>query len=265
MMSWLAYITFWTAGLAGAVFAVTGDPRSRTLILLALGGVYVFAWACAIRCPHWGLLYPSLNRGPHDVGRVALTFTGGPHPLITPRLLELLGREKVPAAFFFTGRECEAEPHWVRQADEAGHQIARTVYRSRWSWSWMTDRGLRLELAQTGAVLSRILKRTPRFVRLPLARPGVPRLLQQMNLIGVGWDVGGEVIGAADPRAAAERIARIARNGSVIALYQDPDSGPDAALETASQTIVLLRDRGFTFARLDHLLEQAAYDESAEN
>ena len=35
--------------------------------------------------------------------KIALTFDDGPDPDVTPRILDILDRERVPATFFITG------------------------------------------------------------------------------------------------------------------------------------------------------------------
>ncbi|SIT88642.1 polysaccharide deacetylase family protein [Edaphobacillus lindanitolerans] len=54
---------------------------------------------------------------------VALTFDDGPHPQVTPRVLETLEREDVKATFFMLGSQAEFYPDVARQVAEAGHEI----------------------------------------------------------------------------------------------------------------------------------------------
>jgi len=64
-----------------------------------------------------------LLRGPIADGAVALTFDDGPHPDITPRLLDALAQEKMKATFFVIGREAERYPAIVRRMAAEGHAI----------------------------------------------------------------------------------------------------------------------------------------------
>lgn len=64
-----------------------------------------------------------LVRGPTTGNGVALTFDDGPHPDITPRLLDALARHRMVATFFVIGREAERYPDLVRRISAEGHAI----------------------------------------------------------------------------------------------------------------------------------------------
>jgi peptidoglycan/xylan/chitin deacetylase (PgdA/CDA1 family) len=57
------------------------------------------------------------------VGRVALTFDNGPYPEVTPRVLDILARHSVPAAFFVVGERLVDHPELAREALARGHRI----------------------------------------------------------------------------------------------------------------------------------------------
>jgi peptidoglycan/xylan/chitin deacetylase (PgdA/CDA1 family) len=57
---------------------------------------------------------------PCSRGLVALTFDDGPSATVTPKLVRLLQRERVPATFFMIGQHVDAHPEIVRMVDEAG-------------------------------------------------------------------------------------------------------------------------------------------------
>ncbi|MGB8385384.1 MAG: polysaccharide deacetylase family protein, partial [Dermatophilaceae bacterium] len=52
---------------------------------------------------------------------ITLTYDDGPNPEATPQLLDLLGREKVPATFFVVGRYAAQNPDLVRRIVHEGH------------------------------------------------------------------------------------------------------------------------------------------------
>lgn len=54
---------------------------------------------------------------------ITLTYDDGPNPEATPQLLDLLGREKVPATFFVVGRYAAQNPDLVRRIVHEGHAI----------------------------------------------------------------------------------------------------------------------------------------------
>ncbi|MES2124533.1 MAG: polysaccharide deacetylase family protein [Gemmatimonadota bacterium] len=64
-----------------------------------------------------------LVRGPSSRMEVALTFDDGPHPDVTPRLLDALAHQKIAATFFVIGREAERYPALVRRIVAEGHAL----------------------------------------------------------------------------------------------------------------------------------------------
>lgn len=56
-----------------------------------------------------------------------LTFDDGPS-LVTPKILDILGKENVKASFFVIGKSVEAHPEIVKRAYEEGHYIANHTY-----------------------------------------------------------------------------------------------------------------------------------------
>jgi len=54
---------------------------------------------------------------------VALTFDDGPHPIYTPRVLQVLAKYQAKATFFMVGEAAQRYPEIVRMVAEAGHAI----------------------------------------------------------------------------------------------------------------------------------------------
>ena len=59
---------------------------------------------------------------------VALTFDDGPDPTWTPRVLDVLARERVPATFFDVGSRIAAHPQLVRRELGDGHEVGSHTF-----------------------------------------------------------------------------------------------------------------------------------------
>lgn len=82
---------------------------------------------------------------------VALTFDDGPDPRWTPRVLDLLARERVRATFFVTGATAARHPELVRRVLERGHEIGNHTWsHADLSGSPAWKRNLELSLGQLG-------------------------------------------------------------------------------------------------------------------
>ena len=58
-----------------------------------------------------------------DKTAVYLTFDDGPHPEITPWVLDLLEKENIKATFFCVGQNAKKYPHLIEHILQAGHRI----------------------------------------------------------------------------------------------------------------------------------------------
>ena len=59
---------------------------------------------------------------------LSLTFDDGPHPSLTPRLLDLLAERDVKATFYVIGKNVEAHPDVARRIVEEGHEISNHTW-----------------------------------------------------------------------------------------------------------------------------------------
>ena len=107
-------IAFALAIILGAV-----DLRMATVPLT----LFLMLCAMAPFLPGMGFFFPFISRGNTATPVVAITFDDGPDPATTPQLLELLGKYRVPATFFVTGRRAAVYPHLVRAIIARGHEV----------------------------------------------------------------------------------------------------------------------------------------------
>lgn len=61
-------------------------------------------------------------------GWIALTFDDGPDPKWTPRILDILKQEQVPATFFVIGKNGQAYPDLIRRTVNEGHELGNHTF-----------------------------------------------------------------------------------------------------------------------------------------
>lgn len=64
----------------------------------------------------------NMGRTPEKV--IAITIDDGPHPVITPLLLDILERNGVHATFFVVGKKAVEYPELLRRIAAGGHEVA---------------------------------------------------------------------------------------------------------------------------------------------
>lgn len=69
-----------------------------------------------------------LTERPHGGSGLYLTFDDGPHPDVTPALLDLFAEQGVHATFFLLGKHAERHPQIVQRIVAEGHAIGNHSY-----------------------------------------------------------------------------------------------------------------------------------------
>ncbi|HBS88883.1 MAG: hypothetical protein A2W91_00925 [Bacteroidetes bacterium GWF2_38_335] len=80
-------------------------------------------------------LYPSAHwHFPVDDGRTFLTFDDGPHPSITPWVLDKLDEFNARATFFCLGKNVEKYPEIYREIIARGHRTGNHTFNHKNGW-----------------------------------------------------------------------------------------------------------------------------------
>lgn len=189
--------------------------------------------------------------------QVALTFDDGPNEPYTSRILDILGRYGVRAAFFVCGRNVEAFPGSVRRAVTEGHLVGNhTLSHSK----FLTLSGLAWwETLETAEIIRRATGIQPTFFRPPygLPNPVFWACLRRKGYRVVLWDVDGRDWERPPAAVLAGRIVGKTQPGAVILLHDGHNvlHGDDRSptVEALPMIIGGLRDRGYQFVRLDEM------------
>lgn len=164
-------------------------------VLPAIAGAAAFAaaaaWVDAAFRPSSQTFGSTLiaNRDPQEV---LLTYDDGPNRPATERLLEVLDRAGVKAAFFMIGRFAREHADIVRAVHAAGHIVGNHTE----THPWLTTqplRRIREELRACSETLEDTIGQPVRFFRPPhgARRPAVFRAARELNLAIVQWNVMG--------------------------------------------------------------------------
>lgn len=183
---------------------------------------------------------------------VALTFDDGPHPELTPKLLDILRHQGVRATFYVIGRNVEAYPEVARRIVSEGHEIANHT----WSHPSLPSLGaarLQKEMASTTEVIQRVTGRRPTNMRPPYG--AINDRVRTAIYRDHGLDV---IMWSVDPldwkRPGAEvvrqRLVEGAKPGGIL-LAHDIHPG---TIEAIPGTIADLKAKGYGFATVSQLL-----------
>lgn len=105
--------------------------------------------------------------GKPTVGRqIALTFDDGPDPVYTPRVLDMLARNKVQATFFVNGNMVVKHPEIARREVAEGHVVANHTF-NHVDFDFISPAQGDQEIIQTNRVITAATDTESSFFRLP--------------------------------------------------------------------------------------------------
>jgi peptidoglycan/xylan/chitin deacetylase (PgdA/CDA1 family) len=163
---------------------------------------------------------PGLS-GVGEQSRIALTLDDGPHPVATPRFLDLLERKGVRATFFLLGQELVRNPQLGREIVAAGHEIA--VH--GWTHRMLLLRGplsTRADITRAYEYIAEVTGATPRWYRPPYgvlttAAALTARTLGMTPVLWTSW--GRDWEKSANPDRVYDTVVRGLHGGGTILLH----------------------------------------------
>lgn len=174
--------------------------------------------------PPWLLraLFPGmLWHGDRNQPEVYLTFDDGPHPEVTPKVLNLLEQHEAKATFFCLGTNVQAYPHLFRRITESGHAVGNHTWSHRSGWS--TPRRVYVdEVQKTSALVP------GRLFRPPYGRIGLGQYYAlHKSYCVVMWDVlSNDWKADRTPERIASDVLKAVRPGSVIVFHDSAKAAP---------------------------------------
>lgn len=168
--------------------------------------------------------------------QLALTYDDGPNDPHTFRLLEVLAKRNVHATFFLIGRFVQQRADIVREIVNAGHVIGNHTF-THPLLTLKSAAEVHKELTDCRAALQDAIGDHSNLFRPPFGgrRPAVLRVVRQLGLQPVMWNVTG-YDWTAPPAAVIERkVSRQIRGGNVILLH---DGGHKQMGADRSQTVL---------------------------
>jgi cellulose synthase/poly-beta-1,6-N-acetylglucosamine synthase-like glycosyltransferase/peptidoglycan/xylan/chitin deacetylase (PgdA/CDA1 family) len=207
-----------------------------------------------------------IKRGGDRPGLVALTFDDGPDAVWTPRILDLLKKENVPATFFVIGDAAQLHPDLVRRIINDGHDIGNHTF-THPNLGEIPERLTILELNATQRLIEAITGRSTVLFRPPYFGDAEPTTPDEVMPVTRAERLGYLTVGLhVDPNDWAmpgtdeivkQTIAGVEnpdpdKHGQVVLLH---DGGGDRAQTLAAlpQIITELRARGYRFVTVSEL------------
>ncbi len=221
-----------------------------TVALLLGYAIYHGFLACGVLHPRSRLFGPNRSRLPTADRVVALTFDDGPHPEVTPRVLEILRERGVRATFFLIGKHVERHPEIVRRIVADGHALGCHSYEHSYLfWSLPAKRLLR-EVRASQAAVEAASGEACRWFRAPVGMKNcfLSPVLARCGLELVSWDVRFPGSKTTDRGTLDRRLRKKVVPGSILLLHDGHDRSPEGnpgTIEALPRILAALAGMGY--------------------
>lgn len=204
-----------------AAFLLAG---SYTLAAWLIGGItlaYLIVIGLGSYAFHWNFFLKAVHHG--QPGKLCITFDDGPHPVHTPRILDVLQQYHAPATFFMIGKEAEKYGKLVKQIADAGHTIGNHSYHHSNMHGLLPAKKVRGEIKAANELLHRLSGRQIAHYRPPfgVTNPNIAQAVEETGVIPVGWDIRSLDTTIKDEEKLLQRILNKIPNGTILLLHDN--------------------------------------------
>ena len=247
----------------------------QRLNLLAFGFVLVLASPIALGFITWQILpillvvyFIILGWGVFDIGsqffmktywkgeagKIAFTFDDGPHPDVTPQVLDVLREANVKAAFFVIGKNAEKHPDLLHRILEEGHVIGNHTYNHAYVFS---KAAAERQVTEGEAAIEKIIGKKTNYFRPPFGvmTPEIARAVKKEKCVVVGWDLRSQDGRIRTKEATVNRVKAHLNKTTLLLFHDTNPTTPDALREI----IHLCQQNGMKIVPLPKLIGVKPY------
>ena len=231
----------------------------RVVAALVLAGAGFFALYETIEAPATQLFGATIVHGTgHEV---ALTFDDGPNDRTTPRVLDVLERDRIPATFFVVGRAARDHPEMLRRMVRDGDEIGNHTQTHAHLNFLLSAQAIGAEIDATQAAIRAATGRGTRYLRPPFGARDYAAIdvARRRGLQVVMWTAMlGDEASTTSSDDLARRLMLQVGDGAIIVMH-DGDQGRAGAggrtYESAALQNVVerLKADGFRFVTISQL------------
>lgn len=183
---------------------------------------------------------------------VALTFDDGPHPDVTPRILDTLDKHGAKATFFMLGSQVEYYPSLANRVEEEGHEIGNHTMNHQ-DLTVLGREEVREEMQGSRSIIEDAIGHAPSLLRPPYGASNgdVEQVTSELGQSMVMWSVDSLDWKSRDAQAVNEKVMSNVTEGSIVLLHDIHSSTADAL----PQLLDSLEEHGYQMVTVSQLLE----------
>ncbi len=191
----------------------------------------------------------------NDRMEIALSFDDGPHPKLTPIILDILREYDIKATFFMVGENVEYYPAAARAVAEAGHEIGNHTFSHR-KFNRMSEHEMLDEIASCEEAISSVSETPVHFIRPPEGQMNdvMRRVIGTLDYRIILWDVDTRDWAHNPPAEISRHILETVQAGDIILMHDF--IGYDSPTPEALRLVIpALLSRGYRFVTVGELVD----------
>ncbi|MBE6652052.1 MAG: hypothetical protein E7610_01385 [Ruminococcaceae bacterium] len=191
----------------------------------------------------------------NDRMEIALSFDDGPHPRLTPIILDILEEYGIKATFFMVGENVGYYPAAARAVVEAGHEIGNHTFSHR-KFGRMTEHEMLDEIASCEDAIASVSENPVHFIRPPEGQmsDAMRRVVGTLHYRIILWDVDTRDWAHTPPAEISRHILDTVQAGDII-LMHDFIGHDSPTPEALRMVIPELLARGYRFVTVGELVD----------
>ena len=200
------------------------------------------------RIPFWiKWMYPSfIWQMPSNENALYLTFDDGPHPTITPLVLDILALYNAKATFFCIGDRVKRYPDIMKRIVAEGHSIGNHTQHHVSGWKSSVS-AYQDEVQQAASMIPSNLFRPP-YGRIKRKQA---KLLENEGYKIIMWTIlSADYDHSLNKEECASRVTSHIDKGNIY-LFHDSDKGKERMLHALPILLKLATAKGFLFKRIE--------------
>jgi peptidoglycan/xylan/chitin deacetylase (PgdA/CDA1 family) len=200
---------------------------------------------------------PVMSIGKESTNQIAITFDDGPVAEKTARVLDILHRHEVEAAFFCIGSRIVPNTDLLERIMTEGHMIGNHTFSHSTLFDFFSAKRVKRELSDTDDAIAEVLGKKPKFFRPPygVTNPMIAKAVKDGRYIVAGWSIRSFDTVIKDPTKLFTRTTRTLKGGDIVLFHDYSDS----MLEMLPKFLNHVSQKGLKIVRLDVLLNEKPY------
>jgi peptidoglycan/xylan/chitin deacetylase (PgdA/CDA1 family) len=229
-----------------SIYSVTGY-----ILMVALGIIYLLllVFGSVFVCSDFYV--EAFCSAGTDEKIIALTFDDGPHPEITPRVLDMLLKHEIQAMFFVIGSNITDNQLIMERMVREGHVVGNHSFSHSTLFDLWSNRQMSEDIKKAENIIALATGKRPQWFRPPfgVTNPTVAVATHKMGLKVMGWSIRSLDTSIKNVEKIFNRIKKRWRPGGIILLHDTNER----VVDVLEMTIVYAKKQGYKFVRADLL------------